>query len=574
MRKRWIIYPSRDELRDQLSQHFELSRIVAQILINRELDTVKKVEKFLSVKLSDLHDPFLLEGMDRCVERILIAVQRNETILIHGDYDVDGVTSTSLLYFVLQSLKMPVYFYIPNRVFEGYGVGPEGIECAARIGASVIITVDCGINAVDEVEELNKRNIDVLITDHHMPGESLPKAYAMVNPNLPDCKYPFKDLAGVGVSFKLVHALLKRAREKNIKEFDHINLQDHLDLVALGTIADMMPLIDENRILVYHGLKRLERSSKIGLKKLMQKAGIPKHTKMKTTHVSFLLAPRINSIGRLKSADIGVELLISTKDKETEKLSDLMEENNRHRQILEEQVFREAKEIIETNPECTNNKVLVIAKKNWAVGVISIVAARLTREYYKPAIVLSIEDGIGRGSARSINGFNLLEGLKSCHELLAEYGGHSYAAGLSIPEENLEKFINKLNNIANQQMSSDDLLPEVCIDYNIELDEIGDELMKEIDIIAPFGQKNKKPLFLSQELIVQGFPRFFGKNHIKFVVENERGIIQEVIGFNLKRQLKELTKGDKVDIVYSLNTTDYSGMKTIQLQLTDARIYR
>ncbi|MCD6461037.1 single-stranded-DNA-specific exonuclease RecJ [bacterium] len=574
MRKRWIPYPSREKLRDQLSQQFELSRIVAQVLINRELDTAEKVKKFLSVKLSDLHDPFLLEGMDKCIDRILLATERKETILIHGDYDVDGVTSTSLLYFVLQSLKMPVYFYIPNRVFEGYGVGTEGIECASRIGASLMITVDCGVNAIEEVKKLNKRGIDVIITDHHMPGDELPQAHAMVNPNLPECTYPFKDLAGVGVSFKLAHALLKRAREKNIRKFDHINLQDHLDLVALGTIADMMPLVDENRIFVYHGLKRLENSSKIGLRKLMQKAGIPKKTKIKTTHISFLLAPRINSIGRMKSADIGVELLISTDEKESEKLSNIMEKYNRNRQILEEHVFQEAKKLIENNPDLANNKVLVIAKKNWAVGVISIVAARLTREYYKPAIVLSVEDGIGRGSARSINGFNLLEGLKKCHSLLAEYGGHSYAAGLSIKEENIKEFKNKLNLIAEQQMNSKNLLPELCIDYNIELDEIGDEMMKEIDIIAPFGQKNKKPLFLSQELNVQGFPRFFGKNHIKFVVENERGIIQEVIGFNLKNQLRDLTKGDKVDIVYSLNTTDYSGMKTIQLQLIDARIYR
>ncbi|MDX9703295.1 MAG: single-stranded-DNA-specific exonuclease RecJ [Candidatus Auribacterota bacterium] len=574
MRKRWILYPVRETLRDQISRRFELSRFSAQILINRGLDSVEEVDKFLNISLRDLYDPFLLDGMEEAVDRILFAVERQETVLIHGDYDVDGVTSTALLYDVLYQLDMPVHFYIPNRLIEGYGLGVEGVECASRIGASLMVTVDCGINAIDSINELNKRNIDVVITDHHMPSDELPKAQAIVNPNLVDSTYPFKDLAGVGVCFKLMHALLKRARDKKIRAFNHLNLQDHLDLVALGTIADMMPLVDENRIFVHYGLKRLSQSSKVGLCKLMEKAGIPSNTKLKTTHVSFLIAPRINSIGRLKDAEIVVELLHTKNASSAEKLADLMEENNKHRQLLEEEVFRDARDMIENNPVLRNEKILVVAKENWAVGVVSIVAARLTREYYKPAIVLSLEDGIGRGSARSINGFNLLDGLKKCQDMLMEFGGHSYAAGLSIKSELLPAFIKKLNSIADGSISSDDLLPELYIDFKLSLSEIGDELMKEIEIMAPFGQKNSRPMFLSQGLTVQGFPRFFGKNHVKFIVEDENGIIQEVIGFNMQKQLNSLTKGDKIDIVYSLNMTDYTGFQTIQLQLVDARILK
>lgn len=572
MRKRWVLYPVRETLRDQISRKFELSRFSAQILINRGLDSLDKVNKFLNISLRDLYDPFLLNGMEEAVDRILFAIRKKESVLIHGDYDVDGVTSTALLYDILYSLNIPVHFYIPNRLIEGYGLGIEGIECASRLGSSLMLTVDCGINAVESVSELRKRNIDVVITDHHMPGDELPAAQAIVNPNLPDSTYPFNDLAGVGVCFKLLHALLKKARSLKMTEFNHINLQDHLDLVALGTIADMMPLVEENRIFVHYGLKRLSQSSKIGLFKLMEKAGIPKHTKLKTTHVSFLLAPRINSIGRLKDAEIVVELLHTKSPSDAEKLADMMEENNKNRQLLEESVFREARDMIENDPVLRNEKILVVAKEGWAVGVVSIVAARLTREYYKPAIVLSLEDGIGRGSARSINGFNLLDGLKKCQDMLSEFGGHSYAAGLSIKEDQLPAFIKKLNAIADNAMSSDDLLPEVQIDFKLGLSEIGEELMKELEIMAPFGQKNPRPVFLSQGLTVQGFPRFFGKNHLKFIVEDDHGIIQEVIGFNMQKQLKDLTKGDKIDIVYSLNMTDYTGFQTIQLQLIDARI--
>lgn len=573
MKKRWIIYPIHEALRDQISQQFELSRITAQVLINRGLDTIEKVDRFLNLNLKDLHDPFLLNGVDKAVSRILQAVERHETILIHGDYDVDGITSTALFYYILKGVDIPVYFYIPNRLVEGYGLGEEGIQSALRVGASLVITVDCGINAVLETERLREKNIDVVITDHHIPGSRIPNAYAIVNPNIPGNTYPFRELAGVGVCFKLMHALLKKAREINMSTFDDIDLKEHLDLVALGTIADMMPLVDENRIFVRYGLKRLSKTKKIGLQKLKQKAGIEDSTSMKTSHISFLMAPRINSVGRLKQADLGVDLLICEDPEEAQRLADIMEESNRTRQKLEEEIFNQAKEIIETNLEIKNRKILVVAQKGWAVGIVSIVAARLTREYYKPAIVFSIEENIGRGSARSITCFNLLDGLIKCEDMLLEYGGHSYAAGLSIKADQIENFAQKINSIAEQELGRGDLLPEIYVDYKLDLQDIGDELMKEIDMLSPFGQSNLRPVFLSQGLLVQGIPRFFGRNHIKFVVEDE-GVIQEVIGFNMQDQLKDLSKGDTVDIVYSLHLSEYSGVHTIQLQLSDAHIQK
>ncbi len=573
MKKRWIIHPVREAVRDQISLHFVLSRICAQILVNRGLDTIEKVDKFLNITLKDLRDPFLLDGIEKAVERILTAVRNHETIVVHGDYDVDGITSTSLFCHVLRDAGVPVHFYIPNRLVEGYGLGEEGIQFALRLGASLVVTVDCGINAVSEVKQLKSHNIDVIITDHHMPGEVLPKAYAVVNPNIPDITYPFKSLAGVGVCFKLVHALLKKARELNMSEFDEIDLKDHLDLVALGTIADMMPLIDVNRIFVLYGLKRLSMTRKVGLQKLKEKAGIPHNIPMKTSHISFLMAPRINSVGRLHHADLGVDLLVASELDDAERLADLMEKSNRDRQKLEEVVFNEAKEYLEANPELKNRKIIIVAKEGWPVGLVSIVAARLTREFYKPAIVFSLEDGVGRGSARSVTCFNLLNGLKKCHNMLLEYGGHSYAAGLSIKENMIDEFSRKMNAIAEHEMETGDLLPEVFIDYKLHLADIGDELMKEIDRMAPFGQSNTRPVFLSQGLIVQGIPRFFGRNHIKFVVE-EDGVIQDVIGFNMQKQLSSLTKGDKIDIVYSLHINDFNGIRSIQLQLADARVYK
>jgi len=574
MKKRWILYPSLDELRDQISQHFEISRVTAQILINRGLNTVEKADRFLNITLKDIYDPFLMYGMDKAINRLLQAFEKREPVLIHGDYDVDGVTSTAILYSILSQVGIPVYYYIPNRLMEGYGLGEEGIQCALRVGAKLMITVDCGINAINEVEKLKQNNIDVIITDHHMPGDILPDAVAIVNPNQLQCNYPFKDLAGVGVCFKFLHALLKKSRELKITAFDNIDLKDQLDMVALGTIADMMPLIDENRIFVQYGLKKLSTSKKVGIRKLKEKSGIQFDQNFKTYHVSFFIAPRINSIGRLKDAALGVQLMISTDEEESERLAEIIEINNRHRQQLEETVFKQAKDYIENNPDIKNRKIIIAAKEDWPVGIVSIVASRLTREYNKPAIVLAIEDGIGRGSARSINSINLLEWLKRCQNMLLEFGGHSYAAGLSIREDQLGNFIEKINAIADQEINKDDLLPEISIDFKLSLSDIGDELMKEIEMLSPYGQKNSRPIFLTQGLTVQGFPRYFGRNHVKFVVEDEFGIMQEVIGFNMQSQVKDLTKGDKVDIVYSLNMENYSGIPAIQLQLVDVRAYK
>ncbi|MCB1194986.1 single-stranded-DNA-specific exonuclease RecJ [bacterium] len=571
MKKRWIMFPEHGELRDEISVRFEISRMTAQVLLNRGVDTIEKVEKFLNVSLNDLHDPFLLGGMHKAVDRILDAVNKRETVIVHGDYDVDGITSTALISTILKMAGTPVHYYIPNRAIEGYGLGEEGISFAERNGAKLLITVDCGINSVSEVTELNKRNIDVIVTDHHIAGPVLPPAVAVVNPNLPDSAYPFKQLAGVGVSFKLVHGILKKARERKMSAFNKIDLREQLDLVALGTISDMMPLIDENRIFVKYGLKQLTKTQKIGLQQLKKSAFIPDGTVMETTHISFLMAPRLNSIGRLREADLGVDLLTAQDAEEAEKYASVIEDNNRDRQRLEEEVFSDAKKIIDSGLEFKNNHVLVVAKEGWAVGIVSIVASRLTREYHKPAIVFSIEDGIGRGSARSIKNFDMLGALHKCKDFLQEFGGHSLAAGLSIHAKNIDVFTKKINEVAGKELTSDDLVPEIYIDSKLRLIDIGDELIKETERLAPFGEKNRRPVFLSEGVSVQGFPRCFGRNHIKFVVE-EKGFIQEVIAFNMQECMKDLTKGDKVDIVYSLNKTHYTGIRTIQLQLLDAQI--
>ncbi len=574
MKKKWVLYPVHDALRDQISRKFELSRVVAQILINRGLDSIDKVDKFLNITLNDLRDPFLLDGLNSAVDRIMQAIKNKETVLIHGDYDVDGVTSTVLLSYILREVDVSVKFFIPNRLIDGYGVGEEGIQSALKVGATLMITVDCGINAVDEVKRLKELGVDVIVTDHHMPGDELPDAVAIVNPNLPDSKYPFKDLAGVGVSFKLAHAILKRARECEMHNFDHVDLKEHLDLVALGTVADMVPLIDENRIFVMYGLKRLSKTSKIGLQKLKETSGISKDTVMKTSHISFLMAPRINSIGRLKDAAFGVELMTCSDKDEAQRLVSAMEDSNRQRQKMEEEIFKKAKVFIESNYDIQKDRILVIAQEGWGVGIVSIVASRLTREYSKPAIVFALENGFGRGSARSINGFNILECINKCQSLLSEFGGHSQAAGLSIKTENIDSFRKKINAIANEQMGDEDFDPEVFIDYKLKLSEIGNELYSEIESMAPFGQKNKTPVFLSQGLIVQETPRCFGRNHIKFVVGDEAGFIIEAIGFNMQNKLKRLAKGDKIDMTYSLNVNEYAGMSTIQIQTVDVRFYK
>ncbi|MFH0941093.1 MAG: single-stranded-DNA-specific exonuclease RecJ [Candidatus Omnitrophota bacterium] len=558
MQKTWKIKEPDVELKNSLASDLSVSGLFAQLLINRGISEKKEALSFLRSELSDLHDPFAMEGMARCVERIHLAVQRKEKVFIATDFDVDGVTSCVLLETELKRLKLELAHYVPNRVKDGYGLNREAIELAKRFGAKVFISLDCGITSVKEVKELNSSKIDCLIVDHHEPpAGSLPPAFAILNPKQKTCNYPFKDLAGVGLVYKLTQAL------------GSSDPREHLDLVALGTVADVVPLRGENRIFVKHGLDVLNATKKQGLKSLMAASGIKKK-KVSTHSISFILAPRINASGRVDSASSSLDLLLSEDSREADMLAQYLNEHNKERQKIEEKVLSEAMGLIERDVNFKDDLIIVLCKEDWHPGVLGIVASKIVDRFYRPAIIISLQDNVGRGSARSVHNFHIYEALAQCGAFLKEFGGHKYAAGLTIDRDNIAEFKALLNVIARANFKNESLSPVLEVDAQIPLSLIDEKLFLDIDRLSPYGEGNRRPIFVSRGLIVKSKPQVVGRNSLKFWVSDGE-LTYEAIGFGMSDFFGMASEAHRIDLAYCIGRDDWNAQNLIQLEIKDIK---
>jgi single-stranded-DNA-specific exonuclease len=561
---RWIMASRpKSDLLDLFRSELQVPNVMAKILINRGIECVDRACEFLYPSLDDLIDPFKMADMEKAVDRIWKAIHAKEKIMVHGDYDVDGVTGTSLLVRSIGHLDADVSFYIPNRLEEGYGISKEAIDTCGERGVTLLISVDCGITAVEETDYARECGVDVIITDHHQPGE-LPNAVAVVNPKRPDCDYPFKELPGVALAFKLADALYR------FRELDPAPVYDNLDLVALGCAADIVPLVGENRILVAHGLLGIERTQNLGLRALLRKLNL-EGKQLGTGQLIFVLAPRINALGRMGSALEAVTMLTTEDSDKAMAIANILEEQNQRRRQVDERMYREAIEMVEQEVDLDQDKAIVLASDDWHPGVIGIVASRIAERVHLPTVLISMEGDSGKGSARSIPGFDLFGALSRCRSHLTSFGGHKYAAGLSVEKTQLPAFRKALLEAAVELIDQDDLIPKLEIDDEITLDQIDKKLIDILKRFGPFGPQNSRPTMMSRGVEVVGNPAIVGRNHIRFKAR-QKGSVFDCIGYNLGHLTYRLTPGEaNLDMAYVIEENEWRGRKDIQLRLRDLR---
>ncbi|OGW85802.1 MAG: single-stranded-DNA-specific exonuclease RecJ [Omnitrophica bacterium RIFCSPLOWO2_01_FULL_45_10] len=558
MKKIWRIKEEDPAAQNRLSSALKISKITAQLLANRGVSNPKDAKEFLNPSLSYCHDPFLFKDMDKAVSRIKKAVKGGENILIYGDYDVDGMTGVALLYSALKNLGAKVTTYIPNRLLEGYGVNSQAIKQARKNGISIIITVDCGITSFKETELAKSLNIDMIITDHHeIMGNRVPGAYAVINPLQEGCRYPFKHLAGVGVAYKLVKALY---------EDSPFNACDFLDLVSLGTVADIVPLIGENRILAKSGLAELNKRERVGLKALMDIAGLNRKDISSGT-IGFALGPRINAMGRIGSPQKALDLLLGEDESGALELAKILNTENRNRQKIEAQILEEAFSKVEREVNFKYHRVIVLESRNWHPGVIGIVASRIADRFYRPTILISLDGKQGKGSGRSIESFHLFEYLFKCKDLLVGFGGHEAACGITIEKEKIGEFRDRINKEAACNIEESVFSPKLDIDMDIPLNLLNEGVLDEIESLSPFGPDNRRPIFSSRGLAVKEPATRIGKNGFKIWVTDDR-ITCEAVSFG-RSALTPPDAGSKLDLAYTPSINNWQGLQSIQLELHD-----
>ena len=556
----WNIKKSAPDIQKAFSSGLSISNITAQLLSNRGIDSIKEAGEFMACSLSSCHDPFLLKDMDKAVNRIKKAISNKEKILIYGDYDVDGMTSVALLKQALMNLGALIETHIPNRLEEGYGLNTNAVKKALKDGVSLIVTVDCGISSFKEIEYANGLKIDVIVTDHHeIVNSCLPKAYAIINPLQESCNYPFKHLAGVGLAYKLAKAL-----------YDGTSFfaEDFLDLVSLGTIADIVPLRGENRILAKHGLDEINKRNRAGLNALTEVAGL-NGKEVSSGHIGFMLGPRINAMGRVGSPQKALELLLTGDKDEAMRLAKMLDTENRNRQKIEARILDEALSKIEREVNFKNHKVIVLGSEGWHPGVIGIVASRIADRFYRPTILVSLDGKYGKGSGRSVERFNLFDLLIQCKGSLMGFGGHEGACGLTIEKGRLDEFRDKVNIEAGNYMSEDVFSPQLDIDMEIPLNMLTENVIAEIEALAPFGEENPRPVFSSRNLIVKDGPRQIGKKGFKIWV-TDNNVTCEAISFG-RNELSAPKAGSGVELAYIPSINDWQGLQSIQLELKDVK---
>ena len=565
MRKRWLVEDAKVDLNkvEKLQKKLNCPKFIAEYLIKKGICKKDNANKFFHPKFSHLHDPLLFKDIDKAIVRIFKAIDNGEKILIYGDYDVDGTTATSILLMGLDELGGEVDFYIPNRMVEGYGLSPEGNKTILERDIDLVVTVDCGINAVKEVEALNKNGVDVIITDHHTPQKIIPKALAVLDPKLDDATYPYSELSGSGIAFKLLHGLfIKKNKTDDIKKY--------LDLAGFGTIADIVPLNGENRTLATLGIKQLERRKNLGLQHLMKFCGLKTKT-IKSSDVVFRLAPRINAAGRLSSADKAVELMTSVYPEPAEFLARSIHMENQRRQQIDQTTFQRACDLIDAKYQNLDEVYfIVLASEDWHPGVVGIVASKIVEKYNRPTILITIDEGEGCGSGRSIRNFNIFKCLQHFKDDLISFGGHKYAAGLSILPEYIDKFEEEINRYAKSAISAEDIAPQIRISSQLKLKTIDTDFINWLKLLAPFGPSNMNPVFMTKNVKIIGYPYTVGTNHLKMKVGKENHILN-LIGFNMGELAPSLKKGSSVDIVYSLEENIWQNKSRIQGKLKDIR---
>jgi single-stranded-DNA-specific exonuclease len=567
LEKRWKIKEITDDYAvKSLADSLNFSEVLARLLIHRDIKNFSQSKSFFRPAIESLYDPFLMDGMEVATTRVIKALTENQPICIYGDYDVDGTCSTALLYMFLKELGANVEYYIPKRLTEGYGLSQSGIDYVKSRNVSLLISVDCGITAVEETNYANELGIDLIICDHHQPKEQIPKAFAVLDPLKPNCNYPFKYLSGAGVAFKLAQGVSERIGKRELP-------MQYLDLVALAGAADIVPLVDENRVLVKEGLNLINNNPRPGIGALIDISNLSPGN-LSSGQIVFTIAPRINAAGRLGDAERAVELFVTKDKNKAKEFANILESENYQRRKIDENTLGEALNIIENSLDLDVEIPIVLHQESWHPGVIGIVASRLVEKYYRPTVMLTTVDGVAKGSARSIANFNIYEALEKCQDVLIHFGGHKAAAGLAVEIDKLEEFKQKFSQVVKESMSSEDFSPEIKIDSQLKFSEITPKFLRIIDQFAPFGPGNMRPVFLSQDVEIAGMPRIVGHNHLLASLK-QRGSdkIFDAIGFNMG-EYYDLIKNNhhQIDIVYSIDKMARDGRSFPQFRFKDLKV--
>ena len=558
MNKKWEYYDKDDEEVKRIQEEFKLSRLLSTIIANKGLKTKQEIEVFLNPTRKDFHDPYLMPDMEIAVKRIIQAIKNKEKVIIYGDYDVDGITSITVLKKFLSDRGLEVDSYIPNRLDEGYGLNKSAIDKIVSEKYQLMITVDCGISGIEEIDYANSLGLETIITDHHEPAETLPKALAVVDAKRKDNKYPFNQLAGVGVVFKLTQAI---SQVYNLDEKEYLK---YLDIVCVGTISDIVPLVDENRVITKLGLKLVEVTRNVGLRALLNSIG---YKKIDSSAISFGVAPRINACGRMGHEQDALQLFLTENIVEANKISKKLNDYNKERQEIERRIFDEVLTKIENDEK--DKPCIIVGDDNWHHGVIGIVSSKVTEMYYKPSILICFEDEEGKGSGRSIPGFDLHDALSKCDTYIERFGGHSMAIGISVAKNNFTKFKEEFENFVNKT-NINELVPRIKVDEEISAKDVSIDIVNELNMLEPFGEANKMPVFMYKNLKINSIRALSEGKHLKLTLKDESMVI-DAIGFNMGHLANEYLLGDKVDVIGNLEVNSFNGRDSVQINLKDMR---
>ncbi|WP_353124993.1 single-stranded-DNA-specific exonuclease RecJ [Parapedobacter pyrenivorans] len=566
MQKRWAIASCRNEVVTQkLSDELGVNRVLAELLVSRGVGTFEDARRFFRPDLSSLHDPFLMRDMDKAILRIEQAIGNKEKVLIYGDYDVDGTTAVAVVYSFFRQFHSGLEFYLPDRYAEGYGISRQGIDYAAENGFTLIIALDCGIKAVDKVTYARERGVDFIIGDHHLPGDRLPDAVAVLDPKRSDCPYPYKELPGCGIGFKIIQAFIQK------NSMDINTCYQYLDLVAVGIASDIVPITGENRVLAHYGLQKLNTNPCCGLQSLID-LSTHRSGHFTVNDIIFQIGPRINAAGRIDHAKDAVKLLVSKSLQEAAVYSTSIDVQNTQRKDFDLRITEEALAIIDGDEALKRQKTTVVFQPDWHKGVIGIVATRLTEKYYRPTVVLTQTNGHVSGSARSVVGFDLYEALSACSDLLDQFGGHKYAAGLTMKPENVESFRRRFEHVVAASILPDMLQREMQIDAVLELSEINAKFFRILRQFEPFGPQNEAPLFMSKGVQVYGMAMVVGGSHLKMTVMQEGTSSFDCIGFGLADYVDAINAGREFDLCYTIEENVWRDKRSLQLNVKDIRI--
>ncbi len=570
MDKRWIIKDKADiPVMKQLAASLGVPESLANLMVQRSITTKDEARAFFNPSLGDLHDPFLMKDMSVAVERISTAVKKNEKILVYGDYDVDGTTAVAMMYSFLRSQYSNVEYYIPDRYKEGYGLSVEGLDYASQMNCRIVITLDCGIKAVEKVKYARTKGLDIIVCDHHYPGDEIPKAVAVLDPKQPFCSYPYKELSGCGVGFKLIQAYSR------IHGIPFSLISPYLDLVAVSIASDIVPITGENRVLAYFGLKQLNEAPRTGLKEIIRESEINKVLTIED--VVFKIGPRINAAGRMEAGRRAVELLVSDDPRLASFISKEINNFNNERRNVDRSITTEAMRMISEDQSNVNARTTVLYNPSWKKGVIGIVASRLIETYYRPTVILTESNGFATGSARSVQGYDLYQAIEACGDLLESFGGHMFAAGLTLKKENIRPFMDRFEQFVNSTITEDQLMPRIFIDAELSFSEIDDDFFNGVHTFQPFGPENMSPVFVTRNVFDTGSGRMVGSSgeHLKLDLCQETSGIKSfpAIAFSQADHFEYIRGGNPFDICYSIEMNEFRGNKNLQLNIRDIKTH-